>query len=226
MTNLTDKLKQIPFFSGMSEPDLEKIRKIVYEKTFSGNTTIFSENEEAEGFYFVESGRVKIFKLSPEGKEHVLHICESGEMFAEAAMFAGKVYPAYAEALEKSHLLFIPKKGFLYLITKYPDISIKMLGTLSIKLRRFASMIEDLSLKEVSARLAKYILDQSVRLKSKSFKLDLKKTDLALKLGTVSETLSRTLRKLKEKEIIQIDKNHIQIIELESLQEISAGMKL
>lgn len=223
---MLDILKRMPFFSGMTDDDLKKIKGIVIKRDFPEYVTVFSENEEALGFYFVIAGRIKIFKLSPEGKEHILHICEPGEMFAEAAMFSGKEYPAYAETIADSTLLFFPKKEFLRLVRQYPDISIKMLGALSLKLRKFASMIEDLSLKEVSARLAKYLLDISVRKGTMVFKLDIKKTDLALKLGTVSETLSRTLKKLKDKNIITSDRNKICILDIESLHEISAGMKI
>lgn len=223
---LLNIIKQIPFFSGMNDDDLEKIKEVVIERKFQKGTTIFSENEEAKGFYFVIAGRTKIFKLSPDGKEHVLHICGPGDMFAEAAMFSGKIYPAYASTITDSSLLFIQKKGFLGLIRKNPDISIKMLGALSIKLRKFTSMIEDLSLKEVSARLAKYLLDMSVHTGSKTFTLGIKKTDLALKLGTAGETLSRTLKKFKDKHIISSDGNRISLLDIESLKEISAGMKI
>ncbi|MGR3176745.1 MAG: Crp/Fnr family transcriptional regulator [Candidatus Anammoxibacter sp.] len=223
---LLNILKQIPFFSGMNNDDLVKIKKVVIERKFKKQTTIFSENEEAKGFYFVISGRVKIFKLSPEGKEHVLHICVPGDMFAEAAMFSGNIYPAYAATITDSSLLFIQKKGFLRLIMENPDISIKMLGALSIKLRKFSSMIEDLSLKEVPARLAKYLLDISVHTGNKTFTLGIKKTDLALKLGTAGETLSRTLKKFKDKHIITSTGNKICLTDIESLKEISAGMKI
>ena len=223
---LLNILKKIPFFSGMDNNDLNEIKKVVIERQFRKNTTIFSENEEAKGFYFVISGRTKIFKLSPEGKEHVLHICGPGDMFAEAAMFSGKIYPAYAATISDSSLLFIQKNGFLGLIMENPEISIKMLGALSIKLRKFTSMIEDLSLKEVSARLAKYLLDISVHTGSKTFTLGIKKTDLALKLGTAGETLSRTLKKFKDKHIINSNGNKISLLNIESLKEISAGMKI
>ncbi|MGR3219747.1 MAG: Crp/Fnr family transcriptional regulator, partial [Candidatus Anammoxibacter sp.] len=210
----------------MNNDDLNKIKGIVVEKKFKAHTTIFSENEEAKGFYFVILGRTKIFKLSPEGKEHVLHICGPGDMFAEAAMFSGNIYPAYATTITDSSLLFIRKKAFLELIRENPDISIKMLGALSLKLRKFTSMIEDLSLKEVSARIAKYLLDLSVHTGSKTFTLGIKKTDLALKLGTAGETLSRTLKKFKDKHIIRLDGNKICLLNIESLKEISAGMKV
>ncbi len=219
-------LKKIPFFSDMPEDDLEKIKSIVIDKKYSKRAHVFSEGQEADGFYFVNSGKVKIFKLSPEGKEHVLHICGAGEMFAEAAMFSGKAYPAYAETIAESSLLFIQKKKFLELIKNDPEISIKMLGALSTKLRKFAATIEDLSLKEVSARLARYLIELADKNKSNKFKLDMKKTDLALKLGTVSETLSRTLKKLKDKGVIDSDKNQITALDMESLNEIANGMKI
>ena len=219
-------LQNISFFSSLTDSDLQMVKGIVVKKQIPANITIFSENETAIGFYFVVSGSIKIFKLSPEGKEHVLHICKPGDLFAEAAMFSGKAYPAYAETITGSELLFFPKKDFLGLVKRNPDISIKMLGSLSIKLREFSSMIEDLSLKDVPARLAKYLLDHSIHIGNRSFKLEIKKTDLALKLGTVIETLSRTFSKFKKENIIASERNKITILDYEMLQEVSAGMKI
>ena len=219
-------LRKMPFFDGLSDRDLQKITSAVSQKEYAAGITIFSEDEEAIGFYFVISGRVKIYKLSPEGKEHVLHICEPESMFAEAAMFSGKAYPAYATAISQTRLLFIRKKNFVALIKENPEMSLKMLGALSNKLREFNMKIEDLSIKEISARLAKYLLDICSTNRTMTFDLKIKKLELAQKLGTVSETLSRTLKKFRDKNIIASDKNKISILNIELLQDVAAGLKI
>jgi CRP-like cAMP-binding protein len=106
-----------------------------------------------------------------------------------------------------------------------------MIVTLSHYLKRFASLIEELSLKEVSSRIAKYLIDLSLRLSKegkipKEVELDLSKTQLALKLGTISETLSRTLAKMKAKGIIDVKKNKILILNRETLEELASGLKM
>lgn len=219
-------MKDIPLFSGLDADELQSINGIAARRNYRKGELIFSEGDPAEGLFVVESGRVKIFKLSPEGKEHVLHIFGPGKMFAEAAMFSGKTYPAFAEALVGSKVVFIPKGDFLELIKESPALSLKMLATLSLRLRIFTDIIEDLSLKEVSARMAKYLLDLSVKSGDNTFQLDTKKSDLALRLGTTGETLSRTLRKFKDKGIVDIRGKEVSILRKDALQEISAGLKI
>ena len=127
-------------------------------RSYKKGQTIFSEGDEGAGFYAIISGRVKIFKLSPEGKEQILHMMGAGEIFGEVPVFTGQEYPANAEAHINSSLLFFPRNSFIELVKKDPSLSLNMLALLSWRLRRFAALIEDLSLKEVPGRLAAYLL--------------------------------------------------------------------
>jgi CRP/FNR family transcriptional regulator len=153
------------------------------------------------------------------------------DAFAEAALFLEGTYPAFAEALSDSQLLFFPKRDFIQLIEKNPQLSINMIVSLSQFLKKFALLIEELSLKEVSSRIAKYLIDLSLKQSkegksSREVELDLSKTQLASKLGTISETLSRTLAKMKAKRIIDVKKNRILIMNREALEELASGMKI
>jgi CRP/FNR family transcriptional regulator len=117
------------------------------------------------------------------------------------------------------------------LIEKNPQLSINMIVTLSHYLKRFTSLIEELSLKEVSSRVAKYLIDLQMKSTKegkspKEVELDLSKTQLALKLGTVSETLSRTLAKMKAKGIIDVKRSRILILNREALEELASGLKM
>jgi CRP/FNR family transcriptional regulator len=226
----TDLLRQCPLFAGLKEEDLKKIRAIAKPKQVEKREVIFSDGEEAKGFYVILSGKVKLYKISPEGKEQILHVVSAPDAFAEAALFLEGSYPAFAEALSDCQLLFFPKRDFTQLIEKNPQLSINMIVTLSHYLRRFASLIEELSLKEVSSRIAKYLIDLSLKLSKegknpKEVELDLSKTQLASKLGTISETLSRTLAKMKAKGIIDVRKNRILILNREVLEELASGLK-
>ncbi len=101
----------IPLFSGLAEAQLQELAMIVIDQVFRRGQTIFLEGEEGNGFYVVNTGKVKIFKLSPDGKEQILHIFGPGEPFAEVPVFAGQRFPANAEALEESRLFFFPRAG-------------------------------------------------------------------------------------------------------------------
>jgi len=226
-----DALKHCPLFAGLGLAELQKMRAIAIPKRFGRKAILFSDGEEAKGFYVVLSGKVKVFKVSPEGKEQILHVITAPDAFAEAALFLEGTYPAFAEALSDCQVLFFPKRAFIQLIERNPQLSINMIVTLSQYLKRFAILIEELSLKEVSSRVAKYFLDLSVKLSkegksAQEVELDLSKTQLALKLGTISETLSRTLAKMKAKRIIDVKKNRILILNREALSELASGIKL
>ncbi|MFC1854969.1 Crp/Fnr family transcriptional regulator [Thermodesulfobacteriota bacterium] len=220
-TKLLKNLKQNTLFSALSDDELEKVLNIVKVKKMKKGTLIFSQDEPAEGFYAVTSGRVKIYKLANNGKQHILHIVTTEGVFAEAAVFSGITYPAYAETLSDCELLYFPKDEFYDLIKNNPKISLSMLATLSKYLRRFSNKIEELSLKDVSARLAKYILNQSSDFMGKSFELKIKKSELASQLGTVSETLSRSFSKLKAAKAIDVKGKYIYILDSDKLIDIS-----
>jgi CRP/FNR family transcriptional regulator len=226
-----DLLRRCPLFAGLREEELKRIRAIAIPKRVEKREFLFSEGEEAKGFYVVLSGKIKLHKISPEGKEQILHVVSAPDAFAEAALFLEGTYPAFAEALSDSQLLFFPKRDFIQLIEKNPQLSINMIVSLSQFLKKFALLIEELSLKEVSSRIAKYLIDLSLKQSkegksSREVELDLSKTQLASKLGTISETLSRTLAKMKAKRIIDVKKNRILIMNREALEELASGMKI
>jgi CRP/FNR family transcriptional regulator len=225
-----DLLKRCPLFAGLNERDLKKIRSICLLKKVRKKEIIFSEGQEARGFYVTLSGKVKIYKVSPDGKEQILHVINAPDSFAEASLFLEGIYPAFAEALSDSQLLFIPKKDFIHLIEKNPRLSLNMIASLSHFLRRFASLIEELSLKEVSSRVAKYLIDLSSKSSKeeeppKEVDLDLSKTQLASKLGTISETLSRTLAKMRSQGMIDVKRDRILILNRNALEELASGFK-
>jgi len=224
-------LKRCPLFSGLKEEDLKKIRAISSLKQVHKKEVLFSEGEEAKGFYVILSGKVKLYKISIDGKEQILHVVSAPDSFAEAALFNEETYPAFAETLSESQLLFIPKRDFIEWIEKNPKLSINIIVSLSQYLRRFASLIEELSLKEVSSRISKYLLDLSMQSSkegkpAKEVELDLSKSQLASKLGTISETLSRTFGKMKAKGVIDVQGNKILILDRKSLEELASGLKL
>ena len=222
---LIDQIAAVPLFHGLPQEEHEDLAMIVVDQIFKRGQTIFSEGDEGSGFYVVISGRVKIFKLSPEGKEQIFHILGPGEPFGEAAVFAGEHFPAYAEALVESRVFFFPRPAFVDLIKKNPSLALNMLAVLSRRLRKFASLVEDLSLKEVPGRLAAYLLFLSERKKGKEeVELDVSKNQLASLLGTIPETLSRILARMTREKLIKASgQRHIQILDPKGLEELASG---
>ncbi len=216
---------QIPLFEGLLEENLSFLRKIAQVKRYSAKTLVFSEGDEATGFYVVISGRVKIFKVSASGKEQILHIFGPGEPFGEVAVFAGMNFPAYAQTLEESHLLYFPRKDFVRLIEQEPSLALNMLAVLSRRLRQFAAMIEALALKEVSERLAAYLLLLAERQGRELVELEINKGQLASLLGTTPETISRVFTRLAREGYVEMEGRRIHLRAKEALQELAAGLR-
>ncbi len=209
-------------FRGLPNSYIEQLEAIGRLQSFNKKETIFFEGEPAKGFYIVVNGKVKIFKLSSEGREQILHIFAQGEPFGEAAAFAGLLYPANASAMEKTQAFYIPRVGFERLLKENPSLSLNLLAILSKRLMIFARMIGDLSLKEVPGRLATYLLISSAKKGgTDSLSLDLTKTQLASLLGTIPETLSRILSKMQRAGIIEVKGADITIKNRKELQRIS-----
>ena len=220
-------LTQIPIFKGLSPKQIETLSNTLVEINFKRDHIIFSEGDEATGFYILISGRIKVFKISLEGKEQILHIFGPGDIFGEVPMFEGNHFPANAETIEKSRLLFFQRSSLIELIKKEPNLAMNMLAALSIRLRQLAHLIEDLSLKEVPGRLAAYLLYLSDRVERNSeLKLDIPKGQLASLLGTIPETLSRIFNKTNRKGLIKIKGRKIRLLNKEALKEVAAGGKL
>ncbi|MEZ0328436.1 MAG: Crp/Fnr family transcriptional regulator [Dissulfuribacterales bacterium] len=203
---------------------LQKIAAVAQLRRYQRGQRIFDEGDAGNGFYMVSKGRVKIFKLSPEGKEQILHVFGHGEPFGEVAVFEGRNFPASAEAMEAMEAIFIARSDFIELIQKNPALTLKMLSMLSMRLRFFAHLIEDLSLKDVPSRLARYLLLTAEKQKNnKTIQLDITRGQLASLLGTIPETLSRIFSRLQTNGILSTNGNAVTIQDFHILEAIAEG---
>jgi CRP-like cAMP-binding protein len=222
IVEISKHIAAIPLFEGLSHTQYHQLARIVVDHTYQRGGTIFSEGEEGIGFYVLISGKVKIFKLSPDGKEQILHVFGPGEPFGEASVFAGQRFPANAETLEKSRILFFPRDAFIALIKEDPSLALNMLAILSRRLRKFTLLVEDLSLKEVPGRLAAYLLYVSEqRDGADDLTLDVAKGQLASLLGTIPETLSRIFTKMVRHGLIQSKGPRIKILDRRGMEELA-----
>jgi len=208
-----------PLFSDLPESQLNEVCRIAVDRFFHRKETVFSEGDDGNGFFIVASGTVKVYKVSPDGKEQILHIFGPGEPVGEVPVFTGQPFPASAEALVKSHLLFFPRKAFVDLISENPFLSLNMLAVLSERLRQFTVQIENLSLKEVPGRLSTYLLYLSEEQENKeSLSLNISKGQLASLLGTIPETLSRIFAKMSDQNLIDVNGRHIKLLDRMGLE--------
>jgi CRP/FNR family transcriptional regulator len=225
MDNMTI-LKKSLLFSGLEEAYLAELASISVNRAFSKGETLFGDGETATGFYLLASGSIKLCKVSPDGKEKVLHFVHPFETFAEAAFFGNGKYPAEARALESGAALFFPRQAFMGLLERNPRFSLNLIISLSLLLRGFARQIEELSFAEVPTRLANYLIEIAAK-KSTSYQgktyldLDMKKGELASRLSTANETLSRTFRKLKEEGVLNVEGNRVIILDMARLQTLA-----
>lgn len=222
----TSAIASISLFEGLTLKQCKNLNAIAVSRIYSRGQSFFSEGDESIGFYIILSGKVKIFKLSPEGKEQIFHILEDHEPFGEAAVFAGEHYPASAQALVETRALFFPRQKFVELIAHEPSLALAMLALLSRRLRKLTSLVENLSLKEVPGRLAAYLLylyehnDDSA-----TIALDISKNQMAGLLGTIPETLSRILKRMNEEKLIKVSTRSISILDRKGLAELAEGIR-
>jgi len=206
-------------FTSFTEKEIGLLLASTSLKKVGRGEQIFSEGIDATAFFIVVSGKVKIYKLSPDGKEYTLHIHGPGDLVAEAAIFDSMVYPASCMALEDTTLMRVSREGFLNIIRAQPELSLKMMSGYSKRLRQFVAKIEELSLKDIKSRLAGYLIENSsVKNGVAVCHLSYSKKELSSLLGTIPETLSRALAFLKQKKLIIEKDNTITIPDPEKLK--------
>ncbi len=227
MTRKLEIISRCSLFKGLPKEQLEDIERISIRKHYDKDDEIFFEGDEGTGFYIVSDGTVKIYKMSMEAKEQILHILGPGELFGEVPVFAGNNFPANAQAITKCTVLYFPRKAFAGLISRSPSLAMNMLSVLSMRLREFTLQVENLSLKEVPGRLASYLLFLSrERNHDKTLTLTISKGQLASLLGTIPETLSRIFMKMSNHKLIEVDGRNIKLIDIDGLKELAKYGKI
>ncbi|HSU56009.1 MAG TPA: Crp/Fnr family transcriptional regulator [Candidatus Dormibacteraeota bacterium] len=214
-SGLVNALRNCQLFAGLPSQDLEKVAGVTAPKSLDKDEYLFHERGQAHGFYAVQSGAINVHRVNAAGKEQIIHIFRPGETFAEAALATQEGYPAEARAIEPSKVLLIQKDGFLDLLRRQPELALRMLASMSTHLRVLVSQLEDLALKDVETRLANWLVKRCPNPRSPqpvTIELSLTKRVLAAELGTVSETLSRTLAKLREQKLLSVAGKKITIL--------------
>lgn len=202
-------VRYIPMFSELSSGQLREVTTVSSLISFKKHQLLFMEGEEYRGFFILLKGNIKIFRINKEGKETILHLIKPKQAFADTPLFEGKCYPVSAEALEDCLLLFFNKEKFMTLLEKNPGISLRMLSGFAKRMRSLTLKVEELTSLEVTCRLARFLIQEvtdnhTENLPEPFVKLNVSKSTIAGYLGTITETLSRTFKKLQNENIITV----------------------
>ena len=219
----TSILAETAFFTDISPKDLEQLADLCELRSWDSGDILFHAGQRADGFYVVIEGEIEVYRATENLREHIIHQISEGELCGEVPLFSGGTYPACARARGNLRALYVPGGPFFELVRANPDILLEMLAVLGRRLRRFVDLIADLSLKDVQARLADYLLQLRKSQSSDLVVLDASKREIASRLGTIQETLSRALAKFRNQEIIAIEGKKIEIIDPKKLRSIAMG---
>ena len=219
-----DMLRNARGFKRLADAELRALASIAEVRDYASGETLFMAGEQAAGLFILAQGAIAVSRYGPGGRRQILRVFdEPGDVCGEAPVFEGGAYPANAETEQASRLLYLRRADFLGAARRHPEILLTMLATLSVRLMRFVDLIEDLSMKDVSARLAKRLIE----LRDKSGRGDTVllasgKAALAEQLGTIPETVSRTLRKLQEQNLIAVEGRTVKLLDVDALKALAA----
>ena len=216
-------LRKTVLFSELSEQELNYIAERAVIRNFEAGQLIFSEGEACPGLWIIETGKVRIYKSSPSGREQVLAIEGPGSSVAELPVFDGGKYPASAASVNEAKLLFISKEDFQSLCLKHPEVALKVLRIVGRRLRGLVGIIEELSFTTVRHRL----ISMLVRMATEGHRtnegveitLPANQQELAAQMGTVRELISRNLSRLQAENLIRVEGRKIVVTDFPALQE-------
>jgi CRP-like cAMP-binding protein len=223
-------LRRVPFFAVLGEEELRRLAGHCVVRFLNKEEVLFTEGDPCEGMYVVQSGAIKLFKMADTGREQVLVIERAGSTVGELPVFDGGNLPASAAALEDSSLLFLPKREFLELCRRNSEVAFAVIRSLAWRFRYMASLVEELSLKEVSHRLARFLRDRALTAGTRTrrgieFPLEESNQQIAAEIGTVRDLVSRNLRRLVDRKIIKMERRRVIVLDMAELEEQTAGSK-
>jgi CRP/FNR family transcriptional regulator, cyclic AMP receptor protein len=225
MEGKNEFLKYVPIFSDLSEETIEQISKLGIKKSFGKESIILYEHETGSALFVIAKGKVKISRVSEDGKEVILTILNESDFFGEMAILDGSTRSANVTAMEDSEIFIIQRSDFLNLLQSHPEISIALLQELTRRLRSADMKIKSLSLKDAEGKVATVILQLADDMgKIKQGTVEIEKLpfqhDLANMAGTSRETISRTLHTFAKKGLVELDGSRLRILNYEKFKEL------
>ncbi len=216
-------LSSVSYFAGLDADDLSAVEQSALRKVFQPDQMILMEGDPAEGLYVVESGWLKVVKMSVGGREQVLNFLGPNEVFNAVAVFTEMSNQASVIALEKSAVWLLDRSSMHDLLNTHPRLAQHVIRDLAGRLQHLVGLVEDLSLRSVEARLARILVEEAgdAAMSRRKWATQI---EMAGRLGTVPDVLNRALRKLVEEGVIEVSRHQIRILDLEALrQKIDVG---
>src|SRR5579864_6514450 len=217
-----ETLRGVPIFADLSEAEFQFLAERSASRIYSKGQIIFTEGDSCAGLFIIESGHLRIFKSSPNGREQVLTVEGPGSSVAELPVFDGGNYPASAAAADDARIYFISKQDFHSLCLVHPQVPLKVLKVVGARLRRLVGIIEELSFTTVRSRLISVLLRLAKAGKKTAAGIEIQlppsNQQLASEIGTVRELVSRNLSRLQAQELISMDGKTVIIPDLHRLQ--------
>ena len=211
-----DFIKSLPYFAGLSQAELDAIRGFIFEKKAERGEIIIFEGEPADALYFVVAGAVKTFKTSAEGKEQIIRIVRPGESFNDAPVFSGGLNLASAEAMGAVVLNTLKKADFEAILRDYPPVAANAIRVLEQRINHLISLVEDLSFRNVTGRVAKILLEYAGDGSGERPRLT--QQEMAAMIGTAREMVGRSLKTLEGEGKIRLDRHRIIITNPDALR--------
>jgi len=216
-------LKKTPLFASLTNAELQALALRTTRRRFQRSAQLFAEGDPCAGLFLVAAGKIRIFKLSPSGREQILAIEGPGGSFAELPVFDGGNYPAAASALEDTEVLFISRKDFQNFCREHPEVALKVIAVVGSRLRRLVGIIEELSFTTVRQRLIALIVrlaQAGGKPAKEGIQVELTKShqELAAELGTVRELVSRNLGRLHAEGFLEVEGRKIVVKDLPGLK--------
>jgi CRP/FNR family transcriptional regulator, dissimilatory nitrate respiration regulator len=218
-------LRRCRLLGRLSPESFALVREMATVRSFEKGARIFEQGDPCPGFYCVGTGAVRVYRLAPNGKEHVLHVAEPGTTFGEVAAIVDMPAPATAEAVKASVCAVIPARELQAALQTNHALCLQLLTGMAAWVKQLVGLLEDIVLRDASGRVARHLLEAGARAGHEYFQLSILKRDLASHLNLTSETLSRTLRRLKESGLIEGGEGQrIRILDRAALDEVARGL--
>lgn len=221
-------LKKTQIFTHLTEPELRAVASRAVVRRFEPGQMIFHEGQPCEGLHVIAAGKLRIFKTSAGGREQVLAEEGPGSSVAELPVFDGGAYPASASAVDNCETVFLSRRDFRAVCMEHPEVTLKVLTIVGARLRRLVNIIEELSFTTVRQRLIAHVVREAQERGTKSWagiEFDLEGThqELANRIGTVRELVSRNLARLQAEKLVATEGRHVLIPDLEKLKAEQEG---
>ena len=224
-------LRRVPFFMALPPEELKNLASHCVVRRLAKDEVLVGEGEQCcDGLFIIQSGAIKLFKMAENGREQILTIERAGSTVGELSVFDGGTFPTSAAAIEDSTILFLPKREFLDLCRRNSEVAFAVIRTLAWRFRYLTSLVEELSLKEVSHRLARFLRDRALASGTRTrrgleFPLEVTNQEIGAEIGTVRDLISRNLRRFVDRSIIRLERRKVIVLDMAELEAQIAGAK-